>query len=72
MVTNPESSTVISAPVSSWIPRIVFPLGPMRSPIFSGLIVSVTMRGAYDERSARCVLSDLFISPRMCRRPSRA
>ena len=42
-----ESSTVSSAPVSSWMPRIVLPFGPIRSPIFSGLICSVTMRGAY-------------------------
>ena len=35
------------------MPRIVLPLGPIRSPIFSGLICSVTMRGAYGDRSAR-------------------
>ena len=72
MVTSPESSTVSSAPVSSWMPRIVLPFGPMRSPIFSGLIIIVTMRGAYGDRSARGVASAFSISPRMCRRPSRA
>src|SRR5579872_1237823 len=72
IVTNPVSSTVISAPVSSWMPRMVLPLGPMRSPIFSGLIIRVTMRGAYGERSGRGWASALFISPKMCSRPSRA
>src|SRR5688500_3868050 len=70
IVTRPVSSTVISAPVSSWMPRMVLPFGPMRSPIFSGLICTVTMRGAYGERSARGCASALFISPRMCSRAS--
>jgi hypothetical protein len=42
----PESSTEILAPVASWIPRIVLPLGPMMSPILSGLIWIVKIRGA--------------------------
>ena len=46
MVTSPESSMLISAPVSSWIDRIVFPFGPMTSPILSGLICIVMIRGA--------------------------
>ena len=72
IVTVPESSTVSSAPVSSWMPRIVLPFGPIRSPIFSGLICIVTMRGAYWDSSARGASSAFFISPRICNRPSRA
>jgi hypothetical protein len=41
------------------------PFGPIRSPIFSGLICIVTMRGAYGDRSARGASSAFFISPRM-------
>src|SRR3989454_3750946 len=29
MVTSPESSTLISAPVCSWMPRMILPLGPI-------------------------------------------
>src|SRR2546429_334356 len=47
MVTSPLSSTLISAPVCSWIDRMVFPLGPMMSPILSVGIWIVMMRGAY-------------------------
>jgi hypothetical protein len=46
MVTVPSSSTLMVAPVASCIPRIVFPFGPMISPILAGLIFSVMMRGA--------------------------
>ena len=38
---------LISAPVSATMPLIVLPPGPMRAPIFSGLILIVSMRGAY-------------------------
>ena len=58
IVTSPVSSTVTSVSVASWMPRIVLPLGPIRSPIFSWLIWIVTMRGAYLlmslRGSARC------------------
>src|SRR6266576_513794 len=47
MVTSPLSSTLISAPVCSWIDRMVLPLGPMMSPILSVGIWIVMMRGAY-------------------------
>src|SRR5207245_1297742 len=55
MVTMPLSSTLISAPVCSWMLRIVLPLGPIRSPILSTVIWIVMIRGAYlesDERDA--------------------
>src|SRR5678816_935218 len=51
MVTSPLSSMLILAPVASWIPRMVLPLGPMTSPILSGLICIVRMRGACWESS---------------------
>src|SRR5207245_2084490 len=53
MVTMPLSSTLISAPVCSWMPRMVLPLGPIRSPILSGRIWMVMMRGAYLDSSER-------------------
>ena len=62
MVTRPVSSTLILAPVASWMPRMVLPLGPMRSPILSGLICIVKMRGAHGDISARWVASALVIS----------
>ena len=72
MVTSPLSSMLISAPVASWMPRIVLPLGPMTSPILSGLICIVKMRGAYFESSVRGPGSALAISLRMWSRPFRA
>src|SRR5712692_6297686 len=53
IVTRPLSSTLISAPVCSWMPRMVLPLGPIRSPILSGRIWMVMMRGAYLDSSER-------------------
>src|SRR5256712_2068690 len=53
MVTIPESSTLISAPVCSWMPRIILPFGPMISPILSGRTWIVMMRGAYFESCER-------------------
>ena len=47
METVPSSSMSILAPVSSWRRRIVLPPGPMSRPIFSGLILIVSSRGAY-------------------------
>ncbi len=46
MVMMPVSSMLIRAPVASWMPRTVLPLGPMTSPILSGLIWTVSIRGA--------------------------
>jgi hypothetical protein len=72
MVTSPLSSMLILAPVASWMPRMVLPLGPMTSPILSGLICMVKIRGAYLLRSGRAMGSTLAISFRMCSRPFRA
>ena len=72
MVTSPLSSILILAPVASWIPRIVLPLGPITSPILSGLICMVKMRGAYWDSSVRGSASSLAISCRMNSRPFRA
>src|SRR5215831_9809766 len=43
----PSSSIVISAPVSSWMELIIFPLGPITSPILSTGTLMVMIRGAY-------------------------
>src|SRR6058998_2488756 len=68
MVTSPLSSTLISAPVCSWIDRMVFPLGPMMSPILSVGIWIVMMRGAYLDSCERgCGIARSMIS-RMCTR----
>ena len=42
----PSSSTSILTPVSSMMPRMTLPPGPMMSRILSGWICRVTMRGA--------------------------
>ena len=47
MCTVPSSSMLISAPDSAWMALMFLPPGPMSSPIFSGLIFVVSMRGAY-------------------------
>src|SRR5207245_503558 len=68
MVTMPLSSTLISAPVCSWMLRIVLPLGPIRSLILSTGIWIVMIRGAYlesDERGSGIALS---MTSRMCSR----
>ncbi len=54
------------APDSSWIARIVFPFGPIISPIFSGLIWIDSMRGAYVERSSRAPDNVSPIQSKMC------
>ena len=48
------------------------PPGPMSAPIFSGLILSVSMRGAYLLISLRGSARVLAISARMCMRATRA
>ena len=54
---------LISAPVSATMPLIVLPPGPMSAPIFSGLILIVSMRGAYlrkfGTRFVDCAAHDL-------------
>jgi len=47
MFTVPSSSMLISQPDSSTMRLMFLPPGPMSAPIFSGLIFTVTMRGAY-------------------------
>ena len=42
---------LISAPVSATMPLMVLPPGPMSAPIFSGLILIVSIRGAYFDNS---------------------
>ncbi len=59
------------APVSSTILLIFLPPGPIRSLIFSGLISTVTIRGAYGERSALGSAIALAITSRICKRASR-
>ncbi len=48
--TVPSSSMSIWAPVSSMILRIIFPPGPITSPIFSRGMMIVSNRGAYIDR----------------------
>src|SRR5213078_1334477 len=68
MVTSPLSSTLISAPVCSWMERIVFPFGPMMSPIFSVGIWIVMMRGAYLDSCERGAGMARSMMSRMCTR----
>ena len=49
--TVPSSWMSILVPVSSWIDRIILPPGPMTAPIFSGLILTRSTRGANSESS---------------------
>ena len=68
----PSSSMLILAPVFSTISRITLPPVPITSRILSVGIFIVSMRGANSPSSARAPVIALLISPRMCRRPSRA
>src|SRR2546430_1943338 len=70
--TVPSSSTSILTPVSSVMPRITLPPGPIRSRMRSGLMWMVTMRGACVESSPRGRASVWFMTPRMWRRARRA
>ncbi len=70
--TVPSSSTSMATPVASTMPLMVLPPGPMMSRIWSGLTLTVVMRGAYLLSSGRTVGSVSSILPRMWRRPSRA
>ena len=53
MNTRPSSSMSIWAPVSSTILRIILPPGPITSRILSGLIWTVSIRGAHADISVR-------------------
>ena len=70
--TVPSFSMSIVVPVSSVIARMTAPPLPMTSRIFSGSILIVMIVGAHSDIFSRGVRSTLFISPRMCSRPSRA
>ena len=70
--TVPSFSISTEAPVSSVMARITAPPFPMTSRILSGSILMVMMVGAHSLISSRGALMTLFISPRMCRRASRA
>ena len=72
MLTVPSSSMLISQPDSSTRRLMFLPPGPMSAPIFSGLILSVSMRGAYLLDSLRGAAMVLAISARMCSRATRA
>ena len=51
IVTSPSSSTLTSHSVSSMIFLMFLPPGPIRAPIFSGLIETDIILGAYGEIS---------------------
>ena len=70
--TPSTSSIVIVAPVSSCIPWIIFPPGPIMAPMNSLGIVIVSMRGAWGFSSARGSAMHSVILSRMCIRPSLA
>ena len=62
----------ILAPVVSVISRMTLPPEPITSRIFSFGMLNVVIRGAFSLTSSRAPVSALAISPRICRRPSRA
>src|ERR1041385_5377245 len=68
MCTVPSSSMLISQPDSSTSFLMFLPPGPMRAPIFSGLIFTVTMRGAYLLSSLRGSARVLAMASRIARR----
>ena len=72
IVTVPLSSMSILAPVSSVMPLIVLPPGPMIMPINSGSILIVSRRGANGDISVRGCLITSSIFFRMCNRAGRA
>ena len=71
-MTVPSFSMSMVVPVSSVIARMTAPPLPMTSRIFSGSIFIVMMVGAHSDIVSRGFDSTLAISPRMCRRASRA
>ena len=64
------SSMVIVAPVSSCMPWMIFPPGPMIAPMNSFGIVIVSIRGAWSFSSVRGSSIVSSILPRICIRPS--
>ena len=58
------------APVSSCMPWIIFPPGPITAPMNSLGIVICSMRGTWGFRSARGLSSVFIISPRICSLPA--
>ena len=71
MYTVPSSSMVMSAPVSSWIWLIIWPLGPMTAPILSTGMVTAMTRGAFGLISSGASIAS-FSTDRIARRASRA
>ena len=67
----PSSLMSTLAPDSSTISRITLPPEPITSRILSVGICRVSIFGAYSEKPCGAE-SDLFISPKICRRPSLA
>ena len=63
---------LISQPDSSTSRLMFLPPGPINAPIFSGLILMVSMRGAYLLISLRGAEIVFAISARMCMRATRA
>ena len=70
--TPSTSSIVITAPVFSWIPWMIFPPGPITAPMNSLPIVIDSIRGAYGFSSARVSGWASMIFPKICIRPSLA
>ena len=66
------SSIVMVAPVSSCIPWIIFPPGPMTAPMNSLGMVIVSIRGAWGFRSSRGSAMHSVILPKIYSRPSLA
>ena len=72
MLTVPSSSMLISQPDSSTRRLMFLPPGPIRAPIFSGLILTWTMRGAYLLSSGRGAAKVRAMILRMASRATRA
>lgn len=70
IVTTPSSEMSMVVPVSSVSARITEPPLPITSRIFSGLILTVIMRGANSDSCVFAPDTADVILPRMCRRPS--
>ena len=67
-----SSSTMISAPVSSWRALMTLPLGPMTSPILSVGISKLRILGAVSPTSERGPSMAPRITSRICILASRA
>ena len=71
-VTVPSSSTSITAPVESWMERIILPPGPISRPIFSGSMRVRRGAGPGAEISGRGRLMSVSMVRRISIRASRA